>query len=119
MDTFQLLSAAFLNLGLSQNEVLGNGLIATFQLSSADFLNLGWSQNKVLGNGLIATFQLSSAASLNFGRSQNVVLENGLNYWKMCTSWTTLICNFLNPLLIAFVNKKSTVPLIFFLSLIW
>ena len=28
-------------------------LIATFQLSSAASLNLGWSQNGVLGNGLI------------------------------------------------------------------
>ena len=30
-----------------------NPSIATFQLSSAASLNLGWSQNGVLGNGLI------------------------------------------------------------------
>ena len=30
----------------------GNGLIVTFQLSSAAFLNLGWSQNGVQGNAL-------------------------------------------------------------------
>ena len=29
-----------------------NPVIATFQLSSAGCLNLGWSQNGVLGNGL-------------------------------------------------------------------
>ena len=29
-----------------------NPSIATFQLSSAASLNLGWSQNGVLGNGL-------------------------------------------------------------------
>ena len=34
------------------NPYLKNPLIATFQLSSAAPLNLGWSQNGVLGNGL-------------------------------------------------------------------
>ena len=33
--------------------MFGRGLIATFQLSSAVSLNLGRSQNGVLGNGLI------------------------------------------------------------------
>ena len=32
--------------------ILGKGLIAAFQLSSAASLNLGQSQNGVLGNGL-------------------------------------------------------------------
>ena len=39
---------------LDQSKILlsGNGLIATFQLSSAASLNLGLSQNGVIGNGL-------------------------------------------------------------------
>ena len=36
----------------STQSVSLNPLIATFQLSSAASLNLGWSQNGVLGNGL-------------------------------------------------------------------
>ena len=40
---------------MCQNSALcGNGLIATFQLSSAASLNLGRSQNGVLGNELIS-----------------------------------------------------------------
>ena len=35
-----------------QNFPFGKGLIVTFQLSSAASLNLGWSQNGALGNGL-------------------------------------------------------------------
>ena len=44
--------------------LFGKGLIATFQLPSAASLNLEWSQNGVFGNGLIsvsaALFSLSS-----------------------------------------------------------
>ena len=36
----------------SMQSVSQNPLIATFQLSSAASLNLGWSQNGVSGNGL-------------------------------------------------------------------
>ena len=36
----------------SMETVSLNPLMATFQLSSAASLNLGWSQNGVLGNGL-------------------------------------------------------------------
>ena len=61
--------------GTSRN---GVWFIATFLLSSVASLNLGRSQNAVLGNGLIATFLLSSAASVNLGRSQNGVPEDGL-----------------------------------------
>ena len=36
----------------SLQSVSENPLIVTFQLSSGTSLNLGWSQNSVLGNGL-------------------------------------------------------------------
>ena len=84
--------------GLS-NLYLRNPLIATFQLSSAASLNLGWYQNGVLGNWLslymfsmlsvssdplIATFQLSSAAYLNLGWSQNGVFGDGFKVRIVC-----------------------------------
>ena len=45
-------SAICFNLNQCKILLSGNGLIATFQLSSAASLNLGWSQNGVLGNRL-------------------------------------------------------------------
>ena len=47
---FEVLSAVRFNLDQSKIWSSGNGLIATFQLSSAASLNLGRSQNVVLGN---------------------------------------------------------------------
>ena len=44
----------------SKQSVSKNPLIATFQLSSAASLNLGQSQNGVLGNGLIHYYIIKS-----------------------------------------------------------
>ena len=44
-----------------------NPLIATFQLSSAASLNLGWSQNGVLGNGLTDNRTLAWSKLKTFG----------------------------------------------------
>ena len=46
-EEFRLFSTMF-----SMQSVILESLLATFQLSSAASLNLGWSQNSVLGNGL-------------------------------------------------------------------
>ena len=55
--TFILSSANAFNLDLVIFLSSGNGIIATFQLSSAASLNLGQSQNGVLGNGLKGFFK--------------------------------------------------------------
>ena len=44
----------------SMQSVSSNPVIATFQLSSAASLNLGRSQNGVLGNGLMSILKLSA-----------------------------------------------------------
>ena len=46
-EQFHLFSTMF-----SMQSVSYNPLIVTFQFSSAASMNLGWSQNEVLGNGL-------------------------------------------------------------------
>ena len=49
---FRLVICKLFQFGRVQYLLCGKGLIATFQLSSADSLNLGRSQNGVLGNEL-------------------------------------------------------------------
>ena len=49
----------------SMQSVCYNPLIATFQLSSAASLNLGQSQNGVLGNGLIKVYFYFQVENIN------------------------------------------------------
>ena len=67
---------------LSMQSVSQNCLIGTFQLSSAASMNLGWSQNGVLGNGLnqskikgFADDKIILTQKLKFvlGRIENIV----------------------------------------------
>ena len=56
---------------LNQSKILsGNGLTATFQLSSAASLNLGWSENSVLGTGLKLRFSVMTEILQNFRHRQ-------------------------------------------------
>ena len=48
-------------------------LLATFQLSSAVSLNLGWSQNGVLGNGLTLYHTMTTFDTSEVKAFENIV----------------------------------------------
>ena len=57
-----------------------NPSIATFQLSSAASLNLGRSQNGVIGNGIIYTYYMYNTDRLTYTKEH--IKENDLQEGK-------------------------------------
>ena len=74
----------------SVQSVIVNPLIATFQLSSAACLNLGQSQNGVLGNGSRTFCHFFYEYFLTLSKHKFINLSITLDAWKMLSVWTSI-----------------------------
>ena len=77
--------------------------MATFQLSSAASLNLGWSQNVVLGNGLMTTILAKNTTDFcnrlphnDYFRSVDFVITETNSCHQQTWCCVLFICGFPN-----------------------